>query len=68
MVELNVAFSSQYRKYEGEKSTNHNISFMVKYFTDYVRTPTDIKDNSRDKFENLQEPEDKNPGGHPIST
>lgn len=41
---------------------------MVKFFSDYVITPTDIKDNSRDNFENLQEPEDKNPGEHHIST
>ena len=45
-----------------EKGTNHNISFMVKLFSDFEITSIDIK------LGNLQEQEDKNPGEHPIST
>ena len=41
---------------------------MVKFFRDFVITCTDIKGKSGDKFGNLQEQEDKNPGEHPIST
>jgi hypothetical protein len=53
---------------QGEKGTNHNISFMVKFFRNYVITSTDIKHNGRYKFGNLQETEDKNTGEHHIST
>ena len=41
---------------------------MVKFFSDYVITSTDIVSKNRDKFGNLQEPEEKNPGEHPIYT
>lgn len=51
-----------------KKCNNDNITFIVKFFSDYVITSTDIKDKSRDKFENLQDPEDKNPGENPIIT
>jgi hypothetical protein len=51
-----------------EKCTNHNISFMVKFFSDYEITSTDIIGKSRDKFGNIQKPEDKNPEEHPIGT
>ena len=53
---------------EWEKCTNHNISFMVKFFRNFVITCTDIIGNSREKFIYLQEPEDKNIREHPIST
>jgi hypothetical protein len=49
-----------------EKCSNYNISFMVKFFRDFVITCTDIKGKSGDKFGNLQESEDKNPREHPI--
>ena len=52
---------------EWEKCTNHNISFMVKFFRNFVITSTDIIGKSRDKFIYLQEPEDKNTREHPNS-
>lgn len=68
MVQLNRAFSSQCKSMKSKKCNNDNITFIVKFFSDYVITSTDIKDKSRDKFENLQDPEDKNPGENPIIT
>ena len=40
---------------------------MVKLFSDYVITSTDVKDKSRDKFGILQEQGNKNPAEHPTS-
>jgi hypothetical protein len=40
---------------------------MVKLFSDYVITSTDVKDKSRHKFGNLQEAENKNSEEHPTS-